>query len=71
MSEPYTGRVTERRPVSDEDKRRLREARAQLDAAEAAWKATVLDVESRSSVREVAAETGLSTNTVSRWKRGD
>jgi predicted transcriptional regulator len=63
--------VTERRPVSDEDKRKLAAARARKDDAEAAWKATVVDVRSRASVREVAAETGLSTQTIERWLRGE
>ena len=76
MTSPYTGRVSERRPLSDEDKRLLADARSARAAAEAAWKAaeaeykaTVVEVAGRAGQRDVEAETGHSTQTILRWKR--
>ena len=57
--------------VSDEDHERIRAARAQRDQAEAAFRATVLDVTTRSSVRETAKAAHVSPDTIVRWKRTD
>ena len=54
------------------DQKRLRAALDARDANERELHAAVLAaVGHGSSVREIAAFTGLSTNTISRWKRGE
>ncbi len=58
--------------LTDDDKARLRAALAGRDAAEQELRAAVLTaVKHGASVRELGAFTGLSTNTISRWKRGE
>jgi transposase-like protein len=54
------------------DQKRLRAALAARDASDQELHAAVLAAASNgASVRELAAFTGLSTNTISRWKRGE
>lgn len=48
---------------------RVRELMQERDEANAEYKASVLAVAEGASIRAVAAFTGLSTNTISRWKR--
>lgn len=58
--------------VSDEDAARIRVAASELERAEAEMRRAVLSASSNgASVRELAALTGKSTNTISRWKRGE
>jgi hypothetical protein len=58
--------------ITPADQQRLLDAIAGKSAADAEIRAAVLEaVEHGASVRELAAFTGLSTNTVSRWKRGE
>ena len=57
--------------VSDIDHERIRAARARRDIAEREFRETVLDVTTRSSVRETAKAAAVSPDTISRWKRGD
>ena len=68
--------MTERGTVSDDDQALLRKARAERDStvaeAEAKFRQTVLEVEARSnSQRAVTEAAGISTNTLTRWKRGE
>lgn len=56
--------------VRPEDAERILAALAARQDSEAELRAAVLaSVANKGSVRELAALTGLSTNTVSRWKR--
>ena len=58
--------------ISDNDQARIRAALDGRDAAEQELRAAVLTaVKNGASVRELGAFTGLSTNTISRWKRGE
>jgi transposase-like protein len=59
--------------LSPQDSELLGTAAEERDRAQAELRRAVIDVLARQagSVREIAAATGLSTNTVSRWKRGD
>ena len=58
--------------ISEAGKKRLLAAKAKRDAGEAEYRAAVLEeAADGASVRELAAFTGLSTNTISRWKRGE
>lgn len=58
--------------ISDDDQARIRAALEGRDAAEQELRAAVLAAVKRgASVRELGAFTGLSTNTISRWKRGE
>jgi DNA-directed RNA polymerase specialized sigma24 family protein len=58
--------------IQPEDQKRLRKALESKAQADVDMRAAVLEaVEHGASVRELAAFTGLSTNTVSRWKRGE
>lgn len=58
--------------LTDDDQTRLRAALAGRDEAEQELRAAVLAaVKHGASVRELGAFTGLSTNTISRWKRGE
>jgi DNA-directed RNA polymerase specialized sigma24 family protein len=65
--------------INAPDQRRIRAALAAQQAVEDAKQgvdaelraAVVTAAEHGSSVRELAAFTGLSTNTISRWKRGE
>lgn len=55
-----------------EAQNRQREVAAEQEACHARLKAAVLHAAANgSSVRKLAAFTGLSTNTISRWKRGE
>jgi len=74
------GRVPQKRGlISEADQKLIRAALAARqavddakDAADARVREAVLvAVEHGSSVRELAAFTGQSTNTISRWKRGE
>lgn len=56
--------------IQPEDQKRLRKALNARSDADAEMRAAVLEAAAHgASVRELAAFTGLSTNTVSRWKR--
>lgn len=55
--------------VSAQDAEAIRQARMKLEAAEAEFRNVVLDVTTRSSVRETAKAAGLSSNTVQRWRQ--
>ena len=58
--------------IKPADQKRLRAALASREASDAEMRAAVLAAAAHgSSVREIAAFTGLSTNTISRWKRGE
>lgn len=56
--------------VSAEDLEAIQTARARRDAAERDFRQTVVDVTTRSSVRETAKAAEVSPDTISRWKRG-
>ena len=59
-----------KRPISEDDQARIRAALDAKRAADDELLAAVLDAASNgASVRELAAFTGMSTNTVSNWKR--
>ena len=64
--------MTQRQALSSGDERRLLLARADylesLKTAEA-YRAVVVEMIDKSSYREVARLTGISTNTLQRWKR--
>lgn len=56
--------------VTDAQKRRLDRAASKRETAEAAYRDTVLAVMAEgASFAQVSAATGLSTNTLQRWKR--
>lgn len=58
--------------LTDADQARLRAALTDRDEAEQELRDAVLAaVKHGASVRELGAFTGLSTNTISRWKRGE
>jgi transposase-like protein len=58
--------------ITAADQKRLRAALAARDASDQELHAAVLAAASHgASVREIATFTGLSTNTISRWKRGE
>jgi len=58
--------------LSDADQQRIRAAMTGRDEAEQELRDAVLAAAKHgASVRELGAFTGLSTNTISRWKRGD
>jgi len=67
------GRVPQNRGiVSDADLKRLRAALAAREDSDRELRAAVLAAVSHgSSVRMIAAATGLATSTISRWKRGE
>ncbi len=59
-----------KRPISEADQKRIRAALDAKSGAESELRAAVLDAaEHGSSVRELATYTGMSTNTISTWKR--
>lgn len=64
--------VTQRGQLSPDDEQRLADAKEQHDAAvESAritYRGLVVEMIAKSSIREVARATGLSTNTLQRWK---
>ena len=55
--------------VSAEDHEAIRNARVHRDQAEREFRAIVLEVTTRSSVRETAKAAEVSPDTISRWKR--
>lgn len=65
----YVGGVNPRRTVTQQDADRIAQARAAKDAAEANWRAVILDVTTRSSIRETAKEAGISPDTITQWKK--
>ena len=72
MSATVGGVPQKRGLISDADQARIRTALQQRDEWEAALRETVVAAaRNGASVRELAAFTGLSTNTISRWKRGE
>ena len=72
MSATVGGVPQKRGLLSDIGKERIAAARERRETAEAEYREEVLaEAERGASVRELAAFTGLSTNTISRWKRGE
>jgi len=72
MTATVTSMPQKRGLLSDIGRGRIAAAKKLRDAAEAAYREEVLaEAERGASVRELAAFTGLSTNTISRWKRGE
>lgn len=64
------GRVVRpRKELSDETRYSLSMARNDLDAAEAKYRWTVLEALAVGSFNEVSKATGLSKDTLQRWKR--
>lgn len=63
--------MTARGIVTPEDQAAIRAALDAQRAADQAVKTAILNAASRSSVRAVAEFSELSTNTISRWKRGE
>jgi DNA invertase Pin-like site-specific DNA recombinase len=64
--------VTQRAALSAADQSRLAEARRDYDDAMRTidtYRAVAVEMVEKSSYREVARLTGLSTNTLQRWKR--
>lgn len=64
--------VTQRGALSPDDEERLMAAKAADEAAadvRRQYVAIVVEMINKSSYREVARLTGLSTNTLQRWKR--
>lgn len=58
--------------ISAAGQERILAAQARREAAEAEYREAILAEAARgASVRELAAFTGLSTNTISRWKRAE
>ena len=56
--------------LTDAEKRKIDAAAKEREVAEETYRAAILAAAKRgASVRELAAFTGLSTNTISRWKR--
>lgn len=63
-----------KRVLSRADEKLLKDALAQRDWADMHLRTVVVELSERSSVRVLAEFTGMSTNTISRWKadaRGD
>lgn len=72
MSATVRGVPQKRGLISDADQARIRTALRERDEWEAALRDSVVTAaRNGASVRELAAFTGLSTNTISRWKRGE
>ena len=64
--------MTQRGELSAEDLDRLLHAKAadqEADAARLRYRSVCVEMVSKSSLRNVAHLTGLSTNTLQRWKR--
>jgi hypothetical protein len=61
--------VNPRGTVTSEDADLIKQARAQKVAADANWRRVVLDVATRSSVRETAKVAGISPDTITQWKK--
>lgn len=64
--------MTQRGELSAEDQRRLLEAKAEDDATSnvrGRYREVVVEMLEKSSYREVGRLTGLSTNTLQRWRR--
>ncbi len=64
--------MTQRVPLTPEDEKRLQTARADFEATKAVqdhYRQVCVEMVQKSSLRVVADLTGLSTNTLQRWKR--
>ncbi len=64
--------MTQRVPLTPEDEKRLQTARADFEATKAVhdrYRQVCVEMVQKSSLRVVAELTGLSTNTLQRWKR--
>ena len=64
--------VTQRGRLSSEDEQRLLDAKArdaEIAAVRDEYRRIAVEMMEKSSVREVARLTGLSTNTLQQWKR--
>lgn len=55
--------------VTPEDADLIEQARAQKAAADANWRQVILDVASRSSIRETAKTARISPDTITQWKK--
>jgi transposase len=72
MSATVGGVPQKRGLINDADQARILTALRERDEWEAALRESVVTAARHgASVRELAAFTGLSTNTISRWKRGE
>jgi transposase len=72
MSATVGGVPQKRGLINDADQARILTALRERDEWEAALRESVVAAARHgASVRELAAFTGLSTNTISRWKRGE
>jgi transcriptional regulator with XRE-family HTH domain len=72
MSATVGGVPQKRGLINDADQARIRTALEQRDEVLAEIRESVVAAAKHgASVRELAAFTGLSTNTISRWKRGE
>lgn len=63
--------VTQKRPVTAEDQDLLKRLAGEALASRAAIKAQAARVLDYASFREVSELTGISTNTLQRWKKGE
>jgi hypothetical protein len=61
--------VNPRGTVTSEDADLIKQAHAEKVAADANWRRVVLDVTTRSSVRETAKVAGISPDTITQWKK--
>jgi hypothetical protein len=61
--------VNPRGTVTSEDADLIKQAHAEKVAADANWRRVVLDVATRSSVRETAKVAGISPDTITQWKK--
>lgn len=57
-----------KRLLNAADEQRIREALTARDKADEGLRSAVVDASTRASVRVLAEFTGMSTNTISRWK---
>lgn len=64
--------MSQRGALTDDDRRRLLEAKTASEEAEAVrahYRSVCVEMMTKSSIRVVAELTGVSTNTLQRWKR--
>lgn len=64
--------MSQRGALTDDDRRRLLEAKTASEEAEtirAHYRSVCVEMMAKSSIRVVAELTGVSTNTLQRWKR--
>lgn len=61
--------MNQRGIVSEEDAERIERARAAKAHADANWRAVVLEVAGRSSIRATAKVAGVNPDTIVEWKK--